>query len=351
MLPLNGKSRLNTGGKHMQTINRTIEKIAADINFSGVVLADQNGKEIVSQTYGLRNRAEELENNIQTRFGIASGCKLFTAIAICQLVDKGIIEFTTPLRDCLSHRNFDENITIHHLLTHTSGVADYFDESVMDDFEDLWKEVPMYKMTRLKDFLPLFQHQPQRFTPGESFHYNNAGFILLGLVIEEKTGQSFTDYVQSHIFEPCKMADSGYFTFDRLPKNTATGYIDNSEDGTWRTNIYSLPIRGGSDGGAYITAEDMFKLWDNLINEKLLKKETTKLLFTPHVQVEDDEYYGYGIWIEKKQEEIFKYHVMGYDPGVSFASSFYPSLNLTVVIPSNQSSGPHNILRELEDII
>lgn len=332
----------------MQKISRVIDSVSTEIDFSGIVLAVQNEEEIFSRAYGFRNRADELNNNLQTRFGIASGCKLFTAIAICQLVDKGVLDFSTPLRDCLEIPSFHEDITIHHLLTHTSGVPDYFDESVMDDFEDLWKEVPMYKISKLEDFLPLFQHQPHMFAPGERFHYNNAGYILLGLVIEHKTGQGFTEYVQSHIFEPCNMMDSGYFSFDRLPKNTATGYIDNSEDGTWRTNIYSLPIRGGSDGGAYITAPDMLKLWDNLINEKLLRKETSTLLFTPHVQVEDDDFYGYGIWIKKNKNEIYKYHVMGYDPGVSFASAFYPKLDLTVVIPSNQSSGPHNILKELE---
>ncbi|WP_449537520.1 serine hydrolase domain-containing protein [Ferdinandcohnia sp. Marseille-Q9671] len=319
-------------------------------DFSGVVLARQNDDITVQSAYGFSNRSEEIDNKSNTRFGIASGCKLFTAIAICQLIEKGQLSLTDRLTDCLNINfpHFDETITVHHLLTHTSGVPDYFDEAVMDDFEELWKENPMYLIQSLKDFLPLFQESKMMFVPGEKFHYNNAGYILLGLLVEERTGQTFTDYVEENIFEPCGMEDSGYFSLNNLPKNTALGYIDH-ENGTWRTNLYSIPIKGGSDGGAFVTAPDMLKFWDALLNHKLLSKEYTDLLLTPYAHVEDDEYYGYGVWITKKETEIFKYHVMGYDPGVSFASSYYPASDITLVIPSNQSYGPHDITDLIEE--
>ncbi|MFS0864401.1 serine hydrolase domain-containing protein [Fredinandcohnia sp. 179-A 10B2 NHS] len=330
--------------------SKAVENVCERLTFSGVILAKQENDILIESANGLANRADELPNTVTTKFGIASGCKLFTAIAISQLFEKGLLSPETRLLDCLDFEfpNFDQDITVHHLLTHSSGVPDYFDEDVMDDFEELWKGKPMYLMNHLQEFLPLFQHNKMMFSPGERFHYNNAGYILLGLIVEKVTGQLFTEYVEEHIFKPCEMEGSGYFSLNHLPKNTAIGYID-EEDGTWRTNMYSIPIMGGSDGGAFITAPDMMKLWEALLSNRLLSSENTEKLLTPHIQAEDDEYYGYGIWISKRGSEIFKYHVMGYDPGVSFASSFYPSSGLKVVIPSNQSFGPHTITEVIEE--
>lgn len=113
----------------------------------------------------------------------------------------------------------------------------------MEDFEELWPKNPMYHKKRLKDFLPMFQDDVMLFEPGERLHYNNAGYIVLGLIVEEQTGLEFTEYIDNNIFLPCGRKDSGYFSMDKLPKNTAVGYI-NEENGTWRTNIYSLPIKG-----------------------------------------------------------------------------------------------------------
>jgi CubicO group peptidase (beta-lactamase class C family) len=212
---------------------------------------------------------EELTYN--SRYGIASGCKLFTAIAICQLVEEGKISFDSKLSDCLTidFKHFDDKVTVHHLLTHTSGIPDYFDEDVMDNFEELWVNNPMYQIRKLKDFLPMFQNVPMKSQVGESFHYNNAGYILLGLIVEQASELEFSDYVQKHIFNKADMTQAGYFSFDSLPPNTALGYIYNP-DGTWKTNIYSLPVIGGSDGGAFVTANDMVKLWNALMNYQLL---------------------------------------------------------------------------------
>lgn len=335
----------------MNKLQELIQKKATEINFSGVIFGKKEKETMFHLAYGFANRADELQNKENTRFGIASGCKLFTAIAICQLVEQELISFKTRLKDCLraNFPYFSEEVTVHHLLTHSSGIPDYFDEAVMDDFEELWQERPMYLINTLEDFLPMFQEREMMFQPGERFHYNNAGYILLGIIIEEISGLTFQEYVEKNIFTPCGMVDSGYFTFDQLPKNAAFGYIDDMVKGTWRTNIYSLPIRGGSDGGAYVTAPDMMKLWEGLMENKLLHEDMTNTLFTTHIHVKEDEYYGYGVWISKRQGSIFKYHVMGYDPGVSFASSYYPETKVKLVIPSNKSYGPHNVTKIIEE--
>ncbi|QTD42996.1 serine hydrolase [Sporosarcina sp. Te-1] len=321
-------------------------------NFSGSVLVQNSEGTLAASSYGFANRSDQLKNTTTTRYGIASGCKLFTAIAICQLVEKGKLSFEMKLADCLDvdFPSFDKDITIHHLLTHTSGVPDYFDEDVMDDFEELWIENPMYRIRSVKDFLPLFQDQPMKLKVGERFHYNNAGYILLGLIIEIASQLPFAEYIQEFIFKKAGMADSGYFELDAVPSNTALGYID-YPDGTWKTNIYSLPVKGGPDGGAYVSVGDMAKLWRALLDNRLLSEEYTQLLLSPHVANDGDDYYGYGVWIKKNGSDIFKYHVMGYDPGVSFRSAYYPSTATTVVVCSNRSEGAYEVLQEIEEKI
>lgn len=332
--------------------NLVVQNIQQSKGFSGTTLIKQNGEVPVISSRSFANRAEQLPNETETRFGIASGCKLFTAIAICQLVEQEKISLETKLLECVDYvfPDFSENITIHHLLTHTSGVPDYFDEEVMADFEDLWKGLPMYSMRNLEDFLPLFQNEPMKFTPGKQFSYNNSGFILLGLIVEKVSGMRFTDYIEKNIFKKAGMKDSGYFAFDSLPSKTAQGYID-FEDGSWKTNIYSLPVRGGSDGGAYITVKDMALLWEALLTYQLVSEFYTNKLLTPHVAVKNERYYGYGIWIDQTEREISKYHIMGYDPGVSFHSAYYPGINTILVNCSNASSGAYGVMTEIEKLL
>jgi CubicO group peptidase (beta-lactamase class C family) len=333
----------------MNTMLKRISAIADKTGFSGTILVKRDREVLSEISYGYANRSEQIKNSAYTRYGIASGCKLFTAIAICQLVESGMLSLDAKLKDCLdiSFPSFDESITVHHLLTHTSGIPDYFDEETMEDFEELWINNPMYRIRALEDFLPLFQDKPMKLTAGDRFHYNNAGYILLGLIIEKASSLSFSEYIQEHIFNKAGMSESGYFEFDRLPPNTAAGYID-FPDGSWKTNIYSLPAKGGSDGGAYVTANDMDKLWDALLNNRLVSEAYTKKLLAPYVKTGDNGSYGYGVWIEKSNDDISKYHVMGYDPGVSFHSACYPHNGYKVVVCSNQSEGAYEIMRGIE---
>ncbi|GGA84888.1 serine hydrolase domain-containing protein [Ornithinibacillus halotolerans] len=332
-----------------EQLDRKIEEVVKEIGFSGAISIQKGQETIYEAAFGYANRSDKLDNTIDTRFGIASGCKIFTAVGIGILVEQGKISFDSYLKDYLDidFSSFSEDITVHHLLTHTSGIPDYFDESVMDDFADLWKVKPMYLIREPKDFLSMFQSNEMMFPPGRMFHYNNAAFIVLGLLIEQISGKKFTDFVEEYIFRKSGMTDSGYFSLDELPSNTALGYIESDVVGTWKTNIYSIPVKGGPDGGAFITIRDMQKFWNALCNHSLLSSEITEKLLTPYVESDEDEFYGYGIWIEKKGNNITKHHVMGYDPGVSFHSAIYNS-GIKVVITSNESAGAYDILLAIE---
>lgn len=333
--------------------NIIIELVEKKINdmkeFSGVIKITKAKKVIYERAYGFADISNERLNNINTRFGIASGAKLLTAITICKLVEQGKLKFDSLLKDYVDFDNFDDNVTIKNLLTHTSGLPDYFDEEVMSDFSELWINNPMYMMKEPKDFLPLMKIQKAMFKPGEKFHYNNGAFVILAFIVEKVSGIRFIDFVKENIFDALEMNCSGYFTMDMLPKNCAYGYEENSE-GMLKTNIYSIPIIGGGDGGVFVTAYDISKLWDGLFNYKLLSKDTTNELLTPQIYVHNDIYYGYGIWIMKRNDEIYKYYITGSDPGVSFVSSVYPNEEIEVTILGNREFSTYELIKELEKI-
>ncbi|MGY0694852.1 serine hydrolase domain-containing protein [Virgibacillus sp. FSP13] len=325
--------------------------IQKEVNFSGTVYAKVKDS-VFTKSYGYSNRAEKITNQENTRYGIASGCKIFTAIAICQLVEQGKLSFGTRLKDCLAvdFPYFDENITIYHLLSHTSGIPDYFDEEEMDDYEELWLQKPMYQMRNLHDFLPFFQNKKMKSPAGTCFHYNNAGYIVLGLIVEQVTGDNFSDYVEQFIFKKAYMNDSGYFEMDSLPERVAQGYVE-QPDGGYKTNIYSIPAKGGSDGGAYVTAKDMVTCWESLFNYKLLNKEMTDKLLAPKSHVEGDIFYGYGLYMQMDQDHVVKYILMGYDPGVNFRAVFYPETSLHIVVCSNKSDGAYEVITEIQEML
>lgn len=335
-----------------EKIKNSVSNCAEKLPFSGSVLVQEDQKIHFKEGFGYSNRSEKLKITPSTKFGMASGCKIFTSVSICQLVQAKKLSFDTPLKDVLNvpFPNFHPDITIHQLLTHTSGIPDYFDEEIMDDFEDLWKQVPMYSIKTPKDFLPMFQKENMKFTPGSKFAYNNSGFILLGLVVEEVTGQAFLEYVQEHIFDVCEMTDSGYYRMDQLPEHTALGYIDNLEMDTWKTNIYSVPVVGGPDGGAFTTVIDLVKFWDGLLNLKLINKDYLDKLFFPHVDSGEETAYGYGVWILKQKGEVLKYFIFGFDPGVRMHSSLNVKTNIQTHILSNIEQSVYPIVSDVDEL-
>nr|WP_230202498.1 serine hydrolase [Paenibacillus ihumii] len=333
-----------------EIIKKHNQKENGQVQFSGAVLFASGSEAKFENCYGFANRSDKIKNTTNTRFGIASGCKIFTAVAICQLVQKGLLEFDTLISDLeIDLDQLDPRITVHHLLTHTSGIPDYYDEEFMTDYESLWRTVPMYSITSPKCFLPLFQNRPMKFDPGTQFSYSNAGFIVLGLIVERLTGLSFNDYVEENIFRACGMQDSGYFRMDQLPERTAIGYVGN--DDHWKTNIYSIPIVGGPDGGAYTTVHDLVKFWNALMKNQLLSKSVTERMLFPHVQDSGVIHYGYGVWITVINNEIFKYFVMGGDPGVVMQSSYYPELKAEAHILANVGQGAGSIASRMDEIL
>ncbi len=341
-----------TGGRAIE------ECIRAQIEpepFSGVVLISSGGRVLFEGAYGLANRPESIPNRIDTRFQTASGCKAFTATAVLQLIDRDKLRPETPLAACvdIDFPSYDPGITIHHLLTHTSGITSYFEEDLDPDYEALWRDRPMYRIRKPADFLPLFQNKPMKFRPGERFDYNDGGYILLGLVLEAVSGLSFAEYIEKHVLAPAGMEETGYFPTDRLPRRTAYAYIRN-DDGTWRTNFFAVPIVGAPDGGAYTTAPDMSRFWKALIDGILLPAPAAAAMLETRVVTGLDSpysHYGYGVWMDKPDDLVRKHFVVGSDPGVALYSALYPERDVILTLIGNTGGALWPLYRSIENAL
>jgi len=327
-------------------MDKLIQKIrgkAEETTFSGVVSMFQGEKELYGESFGYADIANKRKSNVKTKFAIASGTKFFTALGIGSLIDEGRLSLDTAVRE-IFHKDFsyiDSQATIAQLLTHTSGIYDYYDEEWEIDSENYFVDIPWYKLQTPSDYLLLFENKKQKYPPGARFSYSNGGYIFSGIIIERITGQLYRDYIRTHVFVPAGMDDSGYYAFNQLPENTAYGY-KKGQKGVRETNIYNLPVRGASDGGAYTTVTDLHKFWSALFNNKILSKKLTKAFLSAHVIVDDPIEYGYGVYISK-YNGMDMFFIVGGDAGVGFDSRYIPEKELQITIISNTTDGEEKV--------
>lgn len=319
-------------------------------DFSGVISVTQNGKNVYCKAFGYADLPNKVSNEIDTKFATASAGKVFVAIAILQLIEQSRLSFDGCIGDILNFdlMNIDPHITIRQLLNHTSGIPDYFDESVMENYDELWIDYPNYKIRTSSDIIPLFIHKPMMYPIGDKFQYNNTGFVVLGLIVEAITGSSFDEYLYEHVFIPCGMFNTGYYVLDRLPAQCANGYLYDDCRQEFYTNIYSVDVKGTGAGGAFTTVIDVEKFWASLMKCQLISKEMLEEMLTPQVK---EECYGYGIWLDKKEEGTFDYHLEGCDPGISFYSSYDKQQDLLITLVSNFGCNVWKIFSDIKGSI
>ena len=325
--------------------------------FSGVFSVSGADGVIYQQACGCRNRAEELPNKVDTAFGIASGTKLFTGLAVCKLIDEKKLSLEDKLCDLLPYdlKQIDKRITVFHLLTHTSGVGDYIDEDSEDceeELQALYDKYPVQLWTRLEYYLQMITPLPPKFNPGERYGYSNSGFVLLGLVIEAVSGLPYQQFVQDKIIGPCKLIHTGYYRMDSLPPNTALGYIQDEDTQEWRTNIFSMPIMGGSDGGLFTCAGDLDILWRAVFDNKILSEEMTRSFLALQVMIDEEcgESYGLGVY-RNIQDDSLAYYAVGGDSGVDFFTAYFPQSRIVVSALGNTNVNTFPLLDELFEVL
>jgi CubicO group peptidase (beta-lactamase class C family) len=327
-----------------------------DPNFRGVVYVVQNHQTVCEKITGFADLPNEIPNILDTKFASASAGKVFVAVGILQLIDRNLLSLQDTIGNLLDIdlHHIDPDITIQQLLNHTSGVPDYFDETILEDYEQLWVDFPNYKIRRNKDLLPLFIDKPMLYPKGEKFQYNNSGYVILAMIIEKITGMFFDEYIKKYIFDACNMTSSGYYSLDQLPAKCASHYIYCHDTNCYRTNIYSVDAKGTGAGGAFITAKDIVNFWDALINKKLLSDELTaemlKIQSGDGMSIEEG-YYGYGVWMIKTSKHQDIAYFQGCDPGVSFISEYNPNHNIISVLISNYGDNVWSEMRKIRTLL
>jgi len=287
--------------------------------FSGSILIAQKGQVLLSEGYGMANYELDVANTAKTIFRIGSVTKQFTATAIMQLQEKGLLNVDDPLKKYIADYPNGEKITLHHLLTHTSGIVNV--SSVPEHQQNLILPTPLEKV------ILSFKGLPLEFTPGEKFKYCNSGYHLLGYIIEKVSGKSYGDFLEENIFQPLQMRNSGFDRNSLVLKNRASGY---THDNNVLTNAPYVNVAVTFAAGAlYSTVEDLY-LWDRaLYTEKILKKISLDKMFTPFKGG-----YGYG-WIIDTAFNRKRIHHAGGHMGFQANISRFVDDDVCIIILSN----------------
>ena len=296
-------------------------------DFTGTILLAQKGNPIVSKGYGFANIEWEIPNTPQTRFRIGSITKQFTSMAVMQLREQGklkledsVCAFLTPCPDAW------KPVTIHHLLTHTSGIPSY--TGLAD-----WRKVNMTPRT-VDEMIGFFRDLPLQWTPGEKYAYNNSGYFLLGAVIEKAAGKKYEEVLKEQIFTPLGMKDTGYDWPAAIVSRRAAGYSGRAPN--IRNTAYLDMQHPWSAGALYSTTEDLFK-WDQaLYEEKLLPAAAKQTMWTPF-----KDNYAYGWAIAPPSPATFGHRRVAHGGGINGFSAFIsrlPDVNVTAIVLTNNDS-------------
>ena len=326
-----------------------------DQNFRGNIYILQKDKVLYEREWGFADLPNEIPNTIETKFASASAGKVFIAVGILQLVERGRIKLddTLGMLFDISLNNIDKDVTVKQLLNHTSGVPDYFDENTMEEYEELWVDYPNYKIRHNSDLLPLFINKPMMYPKGEKFQYNNSGYVLLAMIIEKVTGMYFDQYLKKNIFDVCGMESTRYYELDKLPAQCANSYIYCADTDDYRTNIFSVDAKGTGAGGAFITVEDIVRFWNNLLEGNLISEALVSEMLSKQsgdgIDAEEG-YYGYGMWIIDNPNGRDYAYFQGCDPGISFISEYNPNNGLISVLVSNYGDNVWREMRKIRDV-
>jgi CubicO group peptidase (beta-lactamase class C family) len=331
----------------IQDLKERLEELARKDQFSGTVLLAKNNQILFEQAYGFADHAFEARNRVDTKINLGSMNKMFTAVAILQLMQQGKLSAEDPLIKLLPDypgKDVAAKVTVQQLLTHTSGIADFFGKEFIDSNPGKYRTLAAY--------LPLFAEKPLLFEPGSRYRYNNAEYIVLGLIIERLSGESYYDYVREHIFKPAGMINTDSYNVDDDVPNLALGYTRANPGSPpdpaapRRTNLFMHLSRGVSAGGGYSTVEDLLRFSAAVQGNKLLDAEHTNILMTGKVPTRPGAKYGYGM----EEEFLNGVRIVGHNgggPGISSQLDMYPDLGYTVAVMSNYDGGIFTFLRRL----
>ncbi|MFT5871382.1 MAG: CubicO group peptidase (beta-lactamase class C family) [Clostridium sp.] len=298
--------------------------------FSGYVYVTKNDSIILDKAYGKADFEKEISNTAQTKFDLASLTKQFTSLSVMQLQEKKLLNVNDKIDKYLPLFPHGNEITIHQLLTHTSGLPEHPDKF------DIRKFRPSNKINKVD---AKKMEVTLAFTPGSSFSYSNTGYILLGYIIEKTSTKTLDAYFAENIFKPLDMKNTGFQNKNSFIDNLAVGYLSNKKDKaetSWSETNVGV-VRGSS--GLCSTVEDLIK-WDKaLTNKKLINKESYDKMYTPY-----ENNYGYGWYVYKDSNDKYSYEHYGVGSGYRSYILRNVQANTTAIILNNFGDSP------LEDV-
>jgi CubicO group peptidase (beta-lactamase class C family) len=338
-----------SGGIFPGSLEARIDKYMQQYHgsFSGIIFVAQKGKVLISQGYGLADRELDVPNTPLTKYAIGSMTKSFTAMAVMILQERGQLTVQDPIcnyiTDCPASW---KPITLHQLLTHTSGIHNY-----TDLYPQRKDEVNICREHTLEQAIAYFKDLSLDFAPGSQWSYSNSGYFLLGVVIEKVSGESYESFIQKNILQPLGMSESGYDSSSAIVKNRASGYsINRPYYGIINAACWDVSLKYAA-GGLYSTVGDLYK-WDQaLYTDQLVSQETLNTIFTSTISIPGGGVYGYG-WIISQQSG---HRVIEHSGGVNgFVADLarYPDDQVTIIVLSNTDwEKPDQIARSLADIV
>jgi CubicO group peptidase (beta-lactamase class C family) len=331
-------------GPAVAQLRRHLDALAAQDAFSGTVLIARGREVLFEQAYGYADRAFNVRNRVDTKFNLGSMGKMFTAVAILQLAQAGRLSLDDTLAKLVPgypDKDIAARITVYQLLTHTSGLGDIFNEK--------YRDTPKDRLDTIQAHLALFAGQPLLFEPGTKWSYSNAGYIVLGLIIERVSGQSYYDYVRQHIFKPARMINTDNYKLHDDVANLALGYTTPQAPG--RPSALNFPgglppagkritnsdflQPGASAGGGYSTVEDLLRFSQALQGHELLNEQYTTLAMKGKVATDrGTAQYAFGL-IEDFINGVRIVGHSGGGPGINSNLDMYPQLGYTVAVMTN----------------
>ena len=305
-------------------INTHIQPYVDGRNFSGAILIARGGRVLFSKGYGMANYELAVPNRPDTRFHIASISKSFTAAAILMLEEHGQLQVKDTLAKFIPDYPQGDKITLHHLLTHTSGIPN------VNNFSNYAEK--SRSRVALSEIIPLFKDKPLEFEPGARFRYSNSNYNLLAFIIEKISGKKYGEFLQQNILRPLQMDstanDDGS---DVLIPNRASGYVPAGLQDVENAPFLNWSIKIGN-GSLYSTVEDLYK-WDRaLYSDVILKKSTRDRMFTDYGG------FGYG-WFVRKKIDHRVIAINGRSPGFTSSLERFIDDDVTVILAANTYSG------------
>ena len=335
-----------TVGQAKAELSAFLDRLAEAEAFSGTALLARNGEVVFEAARGTADRNHGVPMRLDSKLNLGSMNKMFTAVVIGQLVDEGKLSFQDPVSKFLGGKGWTKadlsKVRVEHLLSHTSGLGSYFN--------DTYERTARQLLRKVDDYRPLVAEETLAFDPGTKWQYSNTGFLLAGAVIEAATGKDYFDVVRERIYAKAGMTGSDAYDVDLVVPNLAIGYSRErtAQGPRWRANTFEHVIRGGPAGGGYSTVRDLLAFAEAMRKGALVSPATAERLWTAKPELQSPEY-GFGFGVGQDALGRTAGHSGGFS-GISSILDVYLDSGWTVVVLSNVDGGMPPVAQKLREV-